>query len=182
MNDSGPEDRAIPRGVALYAIVGFILLLGAGGVFGLLTGRGRHLPAPPVPFNHEVHVVENELECSFCHTHVLDASYAGLPDLELCSMCHGGEPLGESPNEMQLIRLIEKDVPLEWVHRFRQPPHVFYSHRRHVVAGQLDCPTCHGNIGQSTTMPADVARLTMETCIGCHRRSGVATNCTTCHR
>ena len=179
---SGPDSVASRTKVIGPVVIGLMLFFVGGGVFGFLFGRGRDLPeSPPIAFNHEVHVVENEFECTFCHTHILEETYAGLPDLEICSMCHS-EALGDSQNEKVLVRLIENETPLEWNHRFRQPAHVFYSHQRHVAVGGLECKTCHGDIGQSSVMPARVERLTMDFCIDCHEGNNVSTDCTACHR
>ena len=72
--------------------------------------------------------------------------------------------------------------PVVWHSLFRQPPHIFYSHRRHVVTARLKCERCHGDIADSVSPPVRVVRLTMNDCIGCHESRGVATDCTTCHR
>ena len=72
--------------------------------------------------------------------------------------------------------------PLTWVPLYRQPPHVFFPHRRHAVVAELECSACHGEIGDSKSPPLRVTRLGMQDCIECHERSNARTDCTTCHR
>lgn len=135
----------------------------------------------PIAFNHQLHVEEQELGCDTCHTGFADQIQSGLPDAEICSMCHS-EPMGESPEEARLVRMLEEGKPLLWNSLFRQPPHVFFSHRAHVTAASLPCEGCHGGIGRSQTPPRRVRRLAMEDCIDCHRERQVQADCTTCHR
>jgi hypothetical protein len=135
----------------------------------------------PIAFNHRKHVEEASLTCSTCHQFYETEAFSGLPAADVCAMCHL-EPQGKSAEERELVKLLKAGAPLEWKPLFRQPPHVFSSHRRHVVVAKLDCPVCHGEIGNSTQPPARVKRLVMQDCLDCHQRRRAATECTTCHR
>jgi hypothetical protein len=191
--DSGatPQGSATGRGVARER-TGRVVRLGLLGFLGcfLLTGaasfwRANRLSSPrarqPIAFNHKKHVQDLELACSTCHQFYEKESFSGLPDSEVCGACHG-DPQGKSKEEAKLVQLLKNGESLQWVPLFRQPAHVFYSHRRHVVGAKLECATCHGAIAQATAPPQSVRRLRMQDCLDCHRRSGVPTDCTTCHR
>lgn len=167
------------KSVWLSTLVGF-------GVFFLISGAVVLLSSPPVKqpiaFNHSKHVVELEMACSDCHEFYESEAFSGLPDADTCSFCHTEEPQGESAEEAKLAKFLESGEPLEWEPLFRQPPHVFYSHRRHAAVGQIECAVCHGSIAESETPPTRVRVLEMEDCIDCHESQGVRTQCTTCHR
>jgi len=163
--------------------------IGFSGLF-LLTsvvvalGNGRVFDAPvkqPIAFNHKKHVEDSGLECSVCHQFYEKEAFSGLPSAEICAGCHA-EAQGKSAEEARLVKLLQDGGSLDWKPLFRQPPHVFYSHRRHVVAGKLECRTCHGAIAASTAPPGRVTKLRMQDCIACHQRTATSTDCTTCHR
>lgn len=160
------------------------VLTGAGMTAVALSGGPaffRPAVRQPIAFNHLKHAKELDLACSSCHLTVEKEAFSGLPDAEVCAFCHS-EPQGKSEEEKKLVDLLKAGVPLSWVPLFRQPPHVSYSHRRHVVVAKIDCPVCHGAIAAATVPPGRVKRLRMDDCVSCHRRSGVSTDCTTCHR
>ncbi len=135
----------------------------------------------PIQFNHQAH---KDLECSGCHEFVETEAFAGLPTLDLCMMCHE-TPLSESPEEEKIRRLANGGSPVQWQRLFKQPGHVFYSHRRHVGIAGLECRQCHGDMGDTVVPPTRVLNLTMDDCISCHEASEVATggeHCVDCHR
>ncbi len=135
----------------------------------------------PIAFNHRVHVQDNGMECSECHDSYEKETFSGLPGADLCSFCHA-EAQGESVEELKLVAMLEEGKPLEWKRLFRQPSHVFYSHRRHVAVAGLECETCHGSFAETARPPARVERLEMDDCLDCHRRQGASEDCTACHR
>lgn len=150
----------------------------------LLTVFGTR-PQPkaeqPVQFNHRLHVEDLGLECTDCHPYYEDETFSGLPSADACAFCHE-EAQGENPEEAKLLRLLADERPLDWQPLFRQPSHVFYSHRRHVAVAELECEACHGPIATSEAPPRRVDKLDMDGCIDCHEQQGVANDCTSCHR
>lgn len=161
--------------------LGFLLFLLASAAPVAVRGSRGGPVKQPISFNHRKHVQDNGLACSTCHQDYDKEAFAGLPTAEVCAFCHL-EPQGKSAEERKLVRLLQKGAPLEWKPLFLEPPHVYYSHRRHVVAGKIDCSVCHGAIGQSLEPPPRVRRLRMQDCIDCHRLRGAPTDCTVCHR
>jgi hypothetical protein len=180
---SGNKDgKHEPSGFAAAALGFFLLLLLSSGV--MLVGRGIFSSPPthqPIDFNHRKHVEENGMECVTCHEFFETESFSGLPSAETCSFCHS-EAQGDSPEEQKLVRFIQEGRTLDWKPLYRQPPHVFYSHRTHVAVAQLECSTCHGTMGESETPPEYMDPMAMDECIDCHEQRGVATDCTTCHK
>ena len=167
-------------GLASASFAGFFVLAGVVTVL-RHDGATSAKALQPIRFNHRKHVDELELGCLTCHTSYEKETFSGLPAADLCSTCHS-EAQGKSAEEARLVKLLQSGAPLEWEPLFRQPSHVFYSHRRHVVGARLACPTCHGAIAKTVAPPASVRRLRMQDCIDCHRRSGTPADCTNCHR
>ncbi len=163
---------------------GFLVFLLLGGATTMTLGNAPLFSKPveqPIAFNHRKHVSENELACSTCHTSYEKEAFSGLPDAEACAVCHA-EAQGTSGEERKLVGILQSGRPLEWKPLFRQPAHVFYSHRRHVVTAGIECKVCHGAIGESVKPPARVKLLRMDDCLACHQRTGASTACTSCHR
>lgn len=160
------------------AASGFLLFLIGSAVPSALR---RPEVSQPIAFNHQKHVKDNDLACSTCHESYEKEAFSGLPASEICASCHL-EPQGKSAEEQKLVRLLKAGAPLDWKPLFRQPPHVYYSHRRHVVTAKIDCAACHGGIAQATSPPVRVPRLRMADCIDCHEKRGAPTDCLACHR
>jgi hypothetical protein len=166
--------------VVLFA-AGFSVFLAVSFVAAALWLGGPTPIQQPVEFSHRRHVEVVELSCETCHESVRTETFPGLPAADTCAFCHG-EPQGESASERVLAQLLADGQPIAWQPLFRQPPHVFFSHRRHVVAAELECSVCHGTFAASERPPTRVRRLTMKDCLGCHERSNVEKRCTSCHR
>lgn len=173
------EDRKPDRRLAIAT---FVVSFCAAGAIAFVTGQFRSPSSDqPIQFNHRKHVVDNQLGCSTCHTAYETEAFSGFPDADICSNCHS-EPQGKTAEEAKLVRLIKEQKPLVWNSVFQEPSHVFFSHRRHVVKGQIQCERCHGNFSLLTSPPRHVKRLKMADCIACHEERNVSVDCTTCHR
>jgi hypothetical protein len=181
------ETRASLRRGYRLAIAAFAaaFVLAAGATTALtLSGRRTFLRSAvrqPISFNHKKHVTELDIGCTTCHVTVETEAFSGLPDAELCAGCHL-EPQGKSEEEKKLVEMLKKGTALAWKPLFRQPAHVFYSHRRHVIVAKLQCTVCHGAIAETSAPPVRVRRLVMDDCVSCHRKARVSTDCTACHR
>jgi len=168
----------------LFAVgSGFFALIALSGVVSFFANAkySEVRASQPIAFDHRLHVEDEGLECSACHMYYERESFSGLPRTNTCALCHF-EPQGESAEEEKLVQLIQDGAALEWASLFRQPPHVFFSHRRHVVVAGIECTTCHGDIGLSEEPPAATHPLTMDECITCHEEQAVTQNCASCHR
>ena len=62
--------------------------------------------------------------------------------------------------------------PIEWERIHNLPDHVYFNHAQHVVAGQVECQTCHGKVEEMEVV-AQYAPLSMGWCINCHRETEV---------
>jgi hypothetical protein len=134
----------------------------------------------PIEFNHKIHA-DNGLECLDCHPYYKSNASSGRPSLGRCAECHE-EPLGESEAEKEVVRHIKDGTEIEWQRLFTIPEDVYFSHRRHVVLGEIPCKTCHGNIGESQSPPLSPKQISMKRCMKCHREREVNNDCISCHR
>lgn len=146
-----------------------------------LSPAFRRSVSQPIAFNHQLHVEGNGMECVECHVYVLTQTFAGLPTVERCLECHEA-PLTDSAEEEKIRQFAARGEPLVWNRLYEMPDHVYSSHRRHVVAGGMDCAECHGPIAATTKPPPrPLKNMTMDFCMDCHRRSGITNDCLACH-
>jgi hypothetical protein len=177
MTNKPPE---VALGLAL--LVGLWLMVG--------VGCSSYSDAKqPIAFKHKIHVAQEEIPCTHCHVGAESADHATLPKPEICLDCHE-EAMGESAEEARLVEMLADGNPIPWIRVTRVAEHVHFSHRRHVVAGQILCEECHGQVAEREVPFARpfisfVSELGMERCIACHEKSGnprASVDCTLCHR
>jgi len=120
----------------------------------------------PVEFDHRHHVVDDGLDCRYCHTTVETEASAGYPSSELCMNCHN-QIWNETPVLEPVRTSFFRDVPLAWARVHRLPDFVFFHHAIHVSKG-IGCETCHGRVDRMARV-YQVAPLTMAWCLDCHR-------------
>jgi hypothetical protein len=155
------------------------ILLGA-----LLLSACESAPAAvtqPIQFSHKAHV-EKGLPCDGCHQSVEKAASAGIPKTEICMMCHQ-TAITDSPEEEKVRQYAEKGQQIPWRRVYEVQGHVYFSHRRHVALGGLECAQCHGAVAESAA-PVTVAAVPvrMDRCMGCHVQRNANTDCDACHR
>lgn len=136
----------------------------------------------PIPFNHHLHVEDQELECTLCHTQVETHEHATLPVNEICEECHSEELTG-SELEIKLRGYFTEKNEIPWQRIYQVPDHVYFSHRRHVVSGKIGCESCHGNVKELTEPPPHpLIPPTMDFCTNCHKKLNITNDCLACHR
>lgn len=133
--------------IILFFILGLIASLIVGWVIfpQLLYSQKKQ----PVDFNHALHNELVEDSCESCHFFREDGTYSGVPKLAQCIECHE-EVQGEDPEEEKFVtQYVAKQREVLWLVYARQPDCVFFPHAAHVKLAEMDCVTCHGNIGES---------------------------------
>jgi len=150
------------------------------------TQKG-YKPEQPIKFSHKLHAGENEIACQYCHSSVEKSRHAGIPSVNICMNCHKGIQKGPQYGEKEIAKIYEaagfdpksgtyddsKQNPLKWIKVHNLPDHVYFNHSQHVVVGQIECATCHGDV-KSMTVAEQKAPLTMKWCVECHRNTEVA--------
>jgi hypothetical protein len=154
------------------SLAGILLLV--GGLIGLamLLGRSSYVTRAqeyveqPVQFSHLHHVLDDGIDCRYCHTSVETSSFAGIPPTKTCMNCHS--QIWQSAPILEPVRAsFREDQPMTWVRVHDLPDFVYFNHSIHVKKG-MGCETCHGRIDQ---MPLTKQQnsLQMEWCLNCHR-------------
>jgi len=153
-----------------------IAVLGGGAVGALLalwgywhTPYGQRLQdevAQPVLFDHRHHVVDDLVDCRYCHFNVERGASAGIPSTQMCLNCHS-QIWNKSPKLEPIRKSYFTGIPIEWVRVHQVPDFAYFNHSIHVKKG-VGCVTCHGRVDE---MPAvtKVASLQMAWCLDCHR-------------
>lgn len=167
-------------------------------------GKVKFRPATGslISFNHNKHVVENELKCIACHKTVVTKEYlpprGGFPSMKVCGDCHGDWlPNPETP-QTALKNICQK------CHRDAESmkPRNHYENwmemHRTLATGQWkeSCATCHSDKKSCTKCHAGgffrpeshdlsfvethkhTVRNTVQNCKSCHSDDF----CTDCHR
>src|SRR5574341_265504 len=123
------------RGMAMAAGA-VALALGLAAAVGIAAWKNGQ---QPIQFNHKAHVSKG-LDCSICHRYVQEQAFASLPPLETCLMCHAAK-IGQNPEEGKIREFAARKEPLRWIRLYRLSPDaaVYFSHRRHVTLGKIEC-------------------------------------------
>jgi hypothetical protein len=122
--------------------------------------------AQPVAFDHRHHVVDDGIDCEYCHQEVERSPYAGVPATDTCLNCHS-QIWNASPALKVVWQSDRSRRPILWQRVTYLPDFVFFNHSMHVRSG-VGCETCHGRIDE---MPRvfQVEPMTMRWCLDCHR-------------
>lgn len=160
-----------------------LLVLVAGGAY-LVFGSPPSAQASstqPIDFNHEI-MVQSGIPCLYCHADARRSPQAGMPSVEKCMGCHLTISIG-NPEVKKLTAYWQRGEPIPWVRINRLPRFVYFTHQPHIAA-DLDCETCHGDVGHMEVVQPAV-KMSMGWCVGCHRQQPDAkklTDCITCHQ
>jgi menaquinone reductase, multiheme cytochrome c subunit len=199
------DDKGLGLGVIFFIAAFVICFLSSTLLFPKLLYSKKE---QPFNFDHALHVGEAG-DCESCHAFRDDGTYAGIPKLEKCFECHSEDPLGESEDEAVFVEeYLSKEKEVPWLVYSRQPDCVYFSHAAHTAGEEpMDCVTCHGPIGESTTLkPYQANRITgysrdiwgesiwgikkhswdrmkMDDCAACHKeKTGQKGSCFQCHK
>ena len=179
--------------IALFLVGGYVTIQGAVG----LGRQQNYEPVQPIFYSHKVHAGINQISCLYCHTGPQEGKQATIPSVNVCMNCHMAineytkgpaltRPDGTEVNGTAEIKKLYayagwdetkqqytgKGKPIEWTRIHNLPDHVYFNHSQHVVVGQQQCQTCHGNITEMDEVH-QFADLSMGWCVNCHRNTKV---------
>ena len=144
--------------------------------------KDEKLPAEvgpqPIPFSHKQHA-EAGLQCKDCHAGAAKKERAGLPRLEKCMLCHT-TIAAERPAVQRVAEFHQQGTKVEWVRVYQVPDFVFFSHARHLKAGE-ECRTCHGPVEKRDVLAKEVS-TSMIACMNCHQERQAPNSCVFCHQ
>ncbi len=128
--------------------------------------RAHEFIEQPVQFSHRHHVLDDGIDCRYCHTSVETSAFAGIPPTKTCMNCHS-QIWSTAPILEPVRASFRDDQPLRWIRVHDLPDFVYFNHSVHVKKG-MGCETCHGRIDE---MPLTLQEntLQMDWCLNCHR-------------
>ncbi|MBA3012005.1 MAG: cytochrome c3 family protein [Desulfobacula sp.] len=199
------DDKGLGLGVIFFIVAFLVCFLSGWLLFPKLLYSKRE---QPFNFDHVLHTSEAG-DCETCHFLREDGTFSGMPNLASCMECHTDEPMGETEDEAIFAKeYVAKEKEVPWFVYSKQPDCVFFSHAAHITGDKpMDCKSCHGPIGESTTSrPYEENRITgysrdiwgkniwgikkhswdrmkMDDCAECHKeKNGHQGYCFQCHK
>ena len=153
---------------------------------GIRLGRQKgYQPTQPIRFSHALHAGKHKIDCQYCHTSAAKGKTSGIPSLNTCMNCHKAVTQGPVYGKDEIAKIYDAvgwdptakaytkpPKPIEWVRIHNLPDHVYFNHSQHVVAGKVECQTCHGPV-QTMSEVYQFAPLSMGWCVNCHRQTEV---------
>ena len=172
-------------------IAASILIIFVGSMFwlaqnGIRLGRQKgYQPTQPIRFSHQLHAGKHKIDCQYCHIGASKGKASGIPTLNTCMNCHKAVTTGPVYGKDEIAKIYaavgwdpDKKAytgtpkPVEWIRIHNLPDHVYFNHSQHVVAGKVECQTCHGPV-QTMAEVYQFAPLSMGWCVNCHRQTEV---------
>ena len=162
-----PSMNVISKLSIVGAVVAVFALSGAIYAFNLSYGIKLDVPIEqPVQFSHKHHVLDDGIDCRYCHTSVDKSSFAGIPPTETCMTCHS-KIWSDSPLLEPVRESYRTGRPIVWQRVHDLPDFVYFNHSIHVKKG-ISCAVCHGRVDEMPLMWKE-KDLSMRWCLDCHR-------------
>lgn len=171
--------------VAIFGLCFVLFLIKIGFDYALTIGvYTGYKPEQPIEFSHKIHAGQNGIQCIYCHTGAYKGKTAGIPSLNVCMNCHAYVEEGPSGKDeiAKIYKALDYDyatkkygdnpTPVKWVRVHNLPDLAYFNHSQHVIAGQLDCERCHGEV-KEMGVAEQHSDLTMGWCVDCHREEAV---------
>ena len=128
-------------------------------------------------FNHNLHVVENEMSCEDCHS--LQDSQMSMPDMDKCSECHDIDI--DNPSEECLMCHTPESAKEDYAVQEKPKPlsyaDVTFGHDIHEG---IECDICHIGIKENKDL-TKISPPKMTVCLKCHNDEEAPKACDTCH-
>lgn len=193
---TAPEKKpTILQSLTNKTLVGFVLflliLVGGFRTVNNAIDLGRqqgYAPEQPINFSHKIHAGIHKIDCQYCHDGARRSKHAVIPAVNTCMNCHKAIQGETETAQAEIAKIYEAsgwDVneqkytgegkPVEWIRIHNLPDHAYFNHAQHVVAGGVECQTCHGPIEEMEVVE-QYSPLSMGWCINCHRQTEVKFN------
>jgi hypothetical protein len=154
------------------SLFGVLALVGSLILLAMMLGRSSYatredeVVQQPVQFSHLHHVLDDGIDCRYCHTSVETSAFAGIPPTKTCMNCHS-QIFNTAPILEPIRASFRDNAPLRWIRVHDLPDFVYFNHSIHVKKG-VGCETCHGRVDEMPLMRQENS-LQMEWCLDCHR-------------
>ena len=154
------------------SIFGLLTLVASLILLAMVLGRSSYVTRAheyieqPIQFSHLHHVLDDGIDCKYCHTSVETSAFAGIPPTKTCMNCH--TQLFSTEPILEPVRASFRDnTPLKWIRVHDLPDFVYFNHSIHVKKG-VGCETCHGRVDEMPLVQQERS-LQMDWCLDCHR-------------
>jgi len=171
--------QALEEGVKIagrYAVAGLTALAVVVSM-GLAASAARADGKQIIKFSHKLHVQDNGMACTDCHTNVAKSASLSdnlYPKMADCESCHS-EQLQSSCTTCHLSADSSSYVGFQ-----PTPVDLIFSHAYHLEKEKIECNTCHAGISEAET--ATVKHIpAMATCATCHDAVKAPDQCERCH-
>jgi hypothetical protein len=164
----GPAANSVARFSVVGSLFGLGLLFGALELYvrsPYVTAVGQPIEQP-VPFSHKHHVIDDGIDCRYCHTTVEVSGFAGMPATETCMNCHS-EIWAQSPTLDPVRQSFARGQPIVWNRVDNLPGFVYFDHSIHISKG-VGCSTCHGRVDEMP-LTFKTQSMQMSWCLDCHQ-------------
>ena len=164
----GPAANSVARFSLLGSLLGLGLLFGALELYvrsPYVTSVGQPVEQP-IPFSHKHHVMDDGIDCRYCHTTVENSAFAGMPSTQTCMNCHS-EIWAQSPALDPVRQSFASGTPIVWNRVDTLPGFVYFDHSIHVQKG-VGCSTCHGRVDEMP-LTYKTQSMQMSWCLDCHQ-------------
>src|SRR4029450_9427571 len=111
---------------ALVLVAGLVLIAMLIGRSSYVT-RANEYVEQPVQFSHLHHVLDDGIDCRYCHTSVETSSFAGIPPTKTCMNCHS-QIWSNAPILEPVRASFRDDKPLHWIRVHDLPDFVYFNH------------------------------------------------------
>ncbi len=166
-------------------LLGLVVVGSVKGWYGLkeIGVNTNYEPDQPIKFSHKLHAGDNKIACLYCHTGADKSRHANIPSAGLCMNCHKYVKEGPLHGEEEIKKIYaamdwdgakygSNQKPIQWIRVHSLPSLAYFNHAQHVVAGKVECQTCHGKVEEMEIVKQQ-SPLTMGWCINCHRETEV---------
>jgi hypothetical protein len=131
-------------------------------------------------FNHELHVVDNEMACADCHE-AGDEGAMGNPSMDKCGECHDIDMDNPSDECLQCHTVKGVSEDYDTSESVPEKPEsyedVIFSHEFH---DGIECSECHEGFEKMSELK-DIEWPEMPTCQKCHNGDDAPSECSACH-
>lgn len=158
-----------------------IQAIGLGLVLSTLVFFGCKQEQFDLKFNHQLHVVDNEIACKECHTPGDDGTM-GNPDMDKCGECHDIDV--DHPSKDCLMCHAPKSAQNDYAVEVAAPKKpasyedIQFTHEPHE---DIECATCHKGMDTAKALK-QIQWPRMTTCQQCHNGDDAQAECETCHK
>jgi hypothetical protein len=127
------------------SLAGLLMLVAGGILTAMIIGRSSYVTRAhefveqPVQFSHRHHVLDDGIDCRYCHTSVETSPFAGIPPTKTCMNCHS-QIWSTAPILEPVRASFRDDRPLRWIRVHDLPDFVYFNHSVHVKKG-MGCET-----------------------------------------